>query len=232
MSTNAHIFMMTEDGAYKGIYLHHDGYVEYTGKMLVYHYTDPEKVKELISLGHISVLGPVIGEKVNFDTYHSTDQCIAYTRDRGEDFVQYEEIDEDELFEYVPYVYLFKNGEWFCNDEHKHRWIPVINLLKAQEEEMSKTFVIDEKVVNELNKELNFYNCCFKFALLTGDIAETNCIKIVPKSNVFLVVNKYTNCASFVLSEKFYEWIESVFDVKYNKKIRWNSTGSIFWLKN
>lgn len=42
------IFYKKEDGTLKGSYFHFDGYVEYTGVMLLKHYDSYEKAKELV----------------------------------------------------------------------------------------------------------------------------------------------------------------------------------------
>jgi hypothetical protein len=67
------------------IYCHYDGYPDYNGKILAKHYTDPEKVKQLIDLGALSILGEEIGEKQDFDRGQTDNWCLAYGRDRGED---------------------------------------------------------------------------------------------------------------------------------------------------
>lgn len=70
-------------GKVKSIYSHFDGYLDGVGKTLKKHYTDSNKVKKLISLGDISILGPKIGKKQNFNK-PDDDSVLAYGRDRGE----------------------------------------------------------------------------------------------------------------------------------------------------
>lgn len=113
MSTNAAI-IIKENNKYRGIYCHSDGYTSYTGKILLEHYTDENKVRELINLGDISILGErvnpitqyqnespsiitarLLGEKIDpieTVTTHSFDfdkreagTTVAYHRDRGEE---------------------------------------------------------------------------------------------------------------------------------------------------
>ena len=54
MSTRSYICIENEDKSISGIYCHSDGYLTYNGAMLLDHYSDREKVKELISLGDLS----------------------------------------------------------------------------------------------------------------------------------------------------------------------------------
>ena len=48
MSTRTAIFQQRENGEYKGIYVHYDGYIEGVGAMLHLAYQDKAKVKRLI----------------------------------------------------------------------------------------------------------------------------------------------------------------------------------------
>ena len=56
MSTRSHIGIWNEDGSLDVIYCHWDGYPSYNGAVLLHHYQDPEKIRELIALGDISSL--------------------------------------------------------------------------------------------------------------------------------------------------------------------------------
>lgn len=79
------------------IYCHFDGYPTGVGAVLNEHYTTPEKVKQLMELGNLSILAPEIGFKRNFDAPYGDEKamaihrennkkyCLAYGRDRGED---------------------------------------------------------------------------------------------------------------------------------------------------
>ncbi len=69
--------------------VNYDGYVEHTGRMLVEHYNDADRVKALIALGDLSVLAPSIEcpEGHSFAT-PVKGYTIAYGRDRGETNVE------------------------------------------------------------------------------------------------------------------------------------------------
>lgn len=105
MSTRSRIAIETESGTVKSIYCHFDGYVSGVGKTLYNHY-DKEKLEELIELGDISSLG------------ESTENTVAYHRDRGEDLCSTDYLSIEGLFgncfnsgeEYV--YYLNKDGVW------------------------------------------------------------------------------------------------------------------------
>lgn len=89
MSTHANIGILEPNGKIKAIYCHNDGYIEHIGPLLINHYNSREKVKELISLGNISVLAerikPESWENHSFDN-RLPDVTVAYHRDRKESY--------------------------------------------------------------------------------------------------------------------------------------------------
>ena len=117
MATRSSISMQLEDGKCRTIYCHNDGYPSYNGRVLKTHYTDKNKVEELIELGDISFLEVEVSPPSNES--HSFDQplkgiTVAYHRDRGEEktnarlYESFKNIREDSVYDY-----LFVNGEWF-----------------------------------------------------------------------------------------------------------------------
>lgn len=120
MSTRSYIMMELEDGSYKGIYCHSDGYLTYNGAILIDHYSEKKKVEELIALGNLSSLGEKTDPNPDFP--HSFDYrerqigvCVAYGRDRGESgqeakCIPLKRIANDPWIEFT-YVYT-KEGVW------------------------------------------------------------------------------------------------------------------------
>jgi len=97
MSTRSNIGIINTNGSVIAIYIHSDGYPSGVGKTLLDNYNTADKVRELLKLGDLSVLGTVIGEKHDFDwggeygfdwDNRRSDprykMCLAYGRDRGE----------------------------------------------------------------------------------------------------------------------------------------------------
>lgn len=124
MSTRSRIAIENQDGTVQSIYCHFDGYLEGVGKRLFNHY-DKEKLKSLIELGDISVLG------------ESTIDTIAYCRDRGEDFHSTGYLNVEGLFELgfgssVEFVYcLNRDNIWLvCEDTSNN-----VAILKEELEE-------------------------------------------------------------------------------------------------
>ena len=77
------------NGEITAVYCHSDGYLNWNGKILNEHYTNGNKVDELLSNGGISVLNENIGKPgIDFNDYKkfgSLKQSRFYHRDRGEE---------------------------------------------------------------------------------------------------------------------------------------------------
>lgn len=106
MGTRSQIGILEPDGSVTSIYCHWDGYVEHHGPILRDHYKTEEKVRALMALGDISVLGAEIGEKHDFD--HAPEGvCNAYGRDRGENDTAARREALDVFAEHHAWAYLF-----------------------------------------------------------------------------------------------------------------------------
>ena len=83
MGTRSNIIAINTKGIWQRIYCHWDGYPEHNGVILRDNYTDPAKIAALLALGDLSILGPEIGVKQDFEN-PAPGMCLAYGRDRGE----------------------------------------------------------------------------------------------------------------------------------------------------
>lgn len=119
MSTRSLICKELPDGQYYGVYCHSDGYLTFNGAMLIDHYSDSEKVDELLSFGDMSCLGkkihpdPSIPHAFDFDK-RQADVCVFYGRDRGETGIDARIISlEDAQDSWCEYMYIFgQDGVW------------------------------------------------------------------------------------------------------------------------
>jgi hypothetical protein len=125
MATRSRIAIEKQDGTVDSIYCHFDGYIGNNGKILFNHY-DKEKLEKLIELGNISTLG------------ESTEDTVAYHRDRGEDlyfktFPNVEDLFENGFNSGEEYIYcLTKDGIYLVN---KYGFSNVEYLKEKLEEE-------------------------------------------------------------------------------------------------
>ena len=126
MSTNSRIGILHKDGTTETIYCHWDGYPDHQMPILTEHYSTAEKVKALLALGDISILGERIAP--NADEPHSfekpaEDVTVAYHRDRKEPIQP--AVTHKSLVSLmradrcIPYYYLFdeEKGAWLLPDE-------------------------------------------------------------------------------------------------------------------
>lgn len=144
MSTNSTIAIELEDGRIEQVYCHWDGYIEYVGRVLFDSYSDPEKLRELISHGDISSLTSEIGVKHPFSSSECgvdewkpeyEEMTTFYGRDRGEQvvssrhFTSYNEYIEH--FNPEEYNYLLSDNVWFVNI-HKEgtKWVPLLTEIE------------------------------------------------------------------------------------------------------
>ena len=124
MATRATIAKIQKDGSgIIAIYLHSDGYLEHTGRILAEHYKDESKVDELLDQGDVSSLGENIGVKLDFNdlkSFYKNKQCRFYARDRGEQHKHFDLLDSElDLIKFAKnscdaqYVYLYAYGYWY-----------------------------------------------------------------------------------------------------------------------
>ena len=87
MSTRAWIAKELDNGKYRSIYCHSDGYPSHAGMILLKHYDTEEKLDELLKLGDLSVIGGKLAPDPTKPHNHmerQEDVTLAYGRDLGE----------------------------------------------------------------------------------------------------------------------------------------------------
>ena len=119
MSTRCYIAIKNNDNSMDAIYCHYDGYPRGVGNTLNTHYTNEDKIRELISLGDISSLGEDI------------ESTVAYHRDYGEDLVNHHFDSEEDFREWLhdswaEYVYKWEKNK---SDDPYYSW-NIIDLYK------------------------------------------------------------------------------------------------------
>lgn len=90
MSTNSTITLRRKDRSETSIYCHWDGYIEGVGATLQLAYNTVEKIEKLLALGDLSSLAYYTEPKTSEHNFEKPEQdiCVAYHRDRGEEFRQ------------------------------------------------------------------------------------------------------------------------------------------------
>lgn len=170
MSTRSNIAIKHKDNTYDMIYCHSDGYLEYNGVVLYKYYQDENKIKNLIDLGDISLLGlvinpdPTIVHSFDYDK-RQKDVTVAYGRDRNENDTSKHIYNDEKSFldsfkdTWCEYLYLY--------DENSQKWlwaeIPYgkdknINLKLLEETLKEKGLITekDEKLDNLIKETVDF----------------------------------------------------------------------------
>jgi len=116
MSTRCFIGISMSTHHIHGIYCHSDGGPSDVGKVLLEHYQDPEKIRKLIEHGDVSILGPEIGDRHDFDN-PPAGQTTFFARDRGEESDPEVYETTDDFLEHArgsdaAFVYLFDRDRW------------------------------------------------------------------------------------------------------------------------
>lgn len=109
------------------VYVHWDNSPQYNGWILKLYYTNPEKIKKLISGGDMSSLGKFIGTKHDFDKrFDNAEECTYYKRDREEEGIDPQWLEPSKFWDNSceDYNYLFKveTGKWYYRDCTSNRW--------------------------------------------------------------------------------------------------------------
>jgi len=124
MATRSTIAMKRNDGTYAQIYCHFDGYPEHNGRILMEHYSNPNRLAKLIDLGDLSVLAPELAppqSKAHSFREPIEGVCVAYGRDRGDSglncaaHVYDSEEDFRNYRSHEEFDYLFEEGVWWVN---------------------------------------------------------------------------------------------------------------------
>ncbi len=127
MSTRSFICKEQPDGSYYGVYCHSDGYLTYNGAMLLDHYSDAQKVDELLSFGDLSSLNekiypdPTRPHSFDFNE-RQEDVCVFYGRDRGEADTQAKILTPEIINNsWCEYMYVFGQDDvWrYCELSHE-----------------------------------------------------------------------------------------------------------------
>ena len=121
MSTRAIIGKQIDDDSYLSVYLHREGYVDYSGVLLQTHYATTEQVDQLLALGNMS--SPRI----------SVNDCLFYNRDSHESWGKAKpklrdlpEICSEE------WVYIWDGTQWLGSKSSSFNLIPMQELLESQ----------------------------------------------------------------------------------------------------
>ena len=136
MGTRSTIALEFADGTVQAVYCHWDGYLEHNGQILLKHYSDPFKLRDLIDLGGFSSLEATVEGTAT----------TAYTQ-RGEElsiqkFKDIEDYYKNVYGEEYDYI-LSKNWEgkaqWYVRHYGtQENWIPLEMAIKDEQDQLAQ----------------------------------------------------------------------------------------------
>ncbi len=156
MGTRSTIALEYADGTIEQVYCHWDGYLDYNGRILQEHYSNPFILRDLIDLGDISSLKPIIGTKHAFshfgtemkqEDYYALygEMTTFYGRDRGENgvgarkFASFEDYLLNHQYEEYEYILRSVGGEpvWFVSD-HDGDFVPLVSAILDEQDRIAQ----------------------------------------------------------------------------------------------
>jgi hypothetical protein len=157
MGTSSTIAILNKDGTIEQINAHYDGGIAHNGTLLIVHYRDPQKIKELIKLGDLSALKkevhPPLGQEHSFKT-PIEDVTIFYMRDRGENSCKSNKFNSFEDYLAVgiqdPYNYIYdeKKSKWFFVDPYEFEIVNEVTMeSKVAKQPLAKLVKTYENVM-------------------------------------------------------------------------------------
>jgi hypothetical protein len=137
MGTRSTIALEFADGTVQQIYCHWDGYLEHNGQILLKHYSNPFKLRDLIDMGAISSLCATI-EATKETAYHFS---------RGEELVinKFKDIEEyykecqGEEYDYILSLNWQGKAQWYVRYyDTQENWIPIEHAFENQRDSISQ----------------------------------------------------------------------------------------------
>ena len=144
MGTRSTIALEYADGTVEQVYCHWDGYLSNNGQILLKHYSDPFKLRQLMDLGDLSSLGERLGTQHAFDKAPEG-ECTFYLRDRKEQgtgaksFKDYADYVENHQYEEYEYILRNIDGKavWFVAD-HDNVYITLEQAFIDEQDRISQ----------------------------------------------------------------------------------------------
>ncbi len=134
MATRSTISIIKKNNTIQSIYCHFDG--DTVGNILNEYYNDYEKVIELINLGSLSYLTPIIKPEIGVKHSFSNPAegvTVAYCRDRFED-LRIDKFTNLKFFylegDFQECNYIFEDGKWF-SFKNKDKLLKVSSILAS-----------------------------------------------------------------------------------------------------
>lgn len=133
MGTRSTIALEFADGTVQSVYCHYDGYLEHNGQILLKHYSDPFKLRDLIDLGgFVSLEATVEGTATSAFTQRG-EECRI---DKYKDIQDYYANVQGEEYDYILSMNWDGKAQWHVRSySTQDNWIPLEMAFKQMKEE-------------------------------------------------------------------------------------------------
>ena len=170
MATRGTIAILLLDGTVRQIYTHWDSYIEHNGRILKENYKTPERVKELISHGDLSILAP----KINPIGEHSFNDpekgvCVYYGRDRGESNTEFRVYRDYDYFRFnrqkEEYDYLFveEESKWYLLGKKAEKMTFLAELDTVEEiKESTQDILFNSPAIKQMYADVLTGKCSYE----------------------------------------------------------------------
>jgi hypothetical protein len=133
MGTRSTIALEFADGTVQAVYCHWDGYLSNNGQILLKHYSDPFKLRDLIDLGGFSSLSATVEEtKEGAYTQRGEDLSI----EKYKDIQDYYANNYGEEYDYILSMNWEGKAQWYVRFyATEGNWIPLEMAFEQEKEE-------------------------------------------------------------------------------------------------
>jgi hypothetical protein len=137
MGTRSTIALEFADGTVQSIYCHWDGYLAHNGQILLKHYSDPFKLRDLIDLGGLSSLSATVEETKPNAYHHWRGEELVI--DKFKDIEDYYKNVSGEEYDYILSMNWEGKAQWYVRHYGtQENWIPLEMAIKNEQDETAQ----------------------------------------------------------------------------------------------
>lgn len=185
MATRSFIAKLQEDGTYKGVYCHNDGYPEYIGKELLRYFNNSESIDELMQDGDLSFIDNEV-KKTSLMVQLEQEYGYRPNKDNLDDnyyfnptiFYNFDDLLKYSYYSGCEYLYIFKDNKWFYN---KVVSIHTPSNLIDLSEVIDISFIFTKKEVDSLKSPSTYYSYHFSINFKSEIFIEIRSQPLHPK---------------------------------------------------
>ena len=136
MGTRSTIALEFADGTVQAVYCHWDGYLDNNGQILLKHYSDPFKLRDLIDLGGFSSLDKTV-EATAVTAYTQRGEDLSI--EKFKDIQDYYANNYGEEYDYILSMNWEGKAQWYVRYyATEGNWVPLEQAIKDEQDETAQ----------------------------------------------------------------------------------------------